>query len=131
MRAGARAGLSHLAGVRPTGVRWQHVLRRESKSLHQRAGGHPAFTRFAFPTWWHYDVLRGLEHLRRAAVAPDERVAEAVDLLRARLQNDGRGPLDIRIPRIMPTERDDGVGRPSRWISLRAQRVLGLHSTGR
>ena len=29
-----------------------------------------AFTRFAFPTWWHYDVLRGLEYLRRAGVAP-------------------------------------------------------------
>src|SRR5262245_27154097 len=38
-------------------------------------GDHPAFTRFAFPTWWHYDVLRGLEYLRRAGLAPDERVA--------------------------------------------------------
>jgi hypothetical protein len=35
-----------------------------------------AWTRFAFPTWWHYDVLRGLEYLRRAGVEPDERVAE-------------------------------------------------------
>src|SRR5262245_23757622 len=28
-----------------------------------RKGG-AAWTRFAFPTWWHYDVLRGLEYLR-------------------------------------------------------------------
>ena len=27
---------------------------------------HPAFTEFAFPTWWHYDVLRGLEYFRHA-----------------------------------------------------------------
>ncbi|HXU09033.1 MAG TPA: hypothetical protein VN743_08545 [Blastocatellia bacterium] len=32
---------------------------------------HAAFTRFAFPTWWHYDVLRGLDYLRRAGVKPD------------------------------------------------------------
>ena len=28
-----------------------------------------SLTRFAFPTWWHYDVLRGLEYLRRASVS--------------------------------------------------------------
>src|SRR5512141_1471604 len=39
------------------------------------------WTRFAFPTWWHYDVLRGLEYLRGAGVPPDERVAEAIDLV--------------------------------------------------
>src|SRR6185437_5856738 len=29
-----------------------------------RKGG-AAWTSCAFPTWWHYDVLRGLEYLRR------------------------------------------------------------------
>src|SRR4030095_6822884 len=37
--------------------------------------------RVAFPTWWHYDVLRGLEYLRCADVARDERIAEAIDLV--------------------------------------------------
>src|SRR5438046_9956297 len=41
-----------------------------------RKGG-AAWTRFAFPTWWHYDVLRGLECLLRAGVVPDERVDDA------------------------------------------------------
>lgn len=36
------------------------------------------WTHFAFPTWWHYDVLRGLDYLGRAGVRPDERVAEAI-----------------------------------------------------
>ena len=45
-----------------------------------RKGG-AAWTRFAFPTWWHYDVLRGLEYLRSAGVTPDERVAEAIELV--------------------------------------------------
>jgi len=51
--------------------------------------GETAFTRFAFPTWWHYDVLRGLEYLRRAAVRPDERVAEAIDLVVSKCDADG------------------------------------------
>ena len=28
----------------------------------------PRWLGFSFPTWWHYDVLRGLEHLRAAEV---------------------------------------------------------------
>ncbi len=28
--------------------------------------GHTDFTMFAFPTWWHYDVLRALDYLRSA-----------------------------------------------------------------
>ena len=26
----------------------------------------PSWLRFSFPTWWHYDILRGLDHLRDA-----------------------------------------------------------------
>jgi len=84
----------------------------------------PAFTRIAFPTWWHYDVLRGLEYLRRAGVAPDERVAEAIDLVASKGDREGRWPLEMRYPGEMPIETDDGEGRPSRWITLRALRVM-------
>jgi len=83
-----------------------------------------ALTRFAFPTWWHYDVLRGLEHLRRAGVAPDERVAEAIELVESKRDCDGRWPLETRHPGAMAVEIDEGEGRPSRWNTLRALRVL-------
>ena len=92
------------------------------------AHGHPAFTRFAFPTWWHYDVLRGLEYLRRAGVARDERVAEAVALVASKRDAEGRWPLEVRWPGEMPVELDEGEGRPSRWNTLRAMRVLHAHS---
>jgi hypothetical protein len=92
--------------------------------------GHPAWTRFAFPTWWHYDVLRGLEYLRRAGVAPDERVAEAIELVTSKRDDDGRWPLEVRYPGDMPVEIDEGVGRPSRWNTLRALRVLDWYSAG-
>ena len=92
-----------------------------------RKGG-AAWTRFAFPTWWHYDVLRGLEYLRSAGVTPDERVAEAIELVASKRDDDGRWPLETRYPGVMPVEMDEGEGRPSRWNTLRALRVLDWYS---
>ena len=92
--------------------------------------GHSAFTQLAFPTWWHYDVLRGLEYLRRAGVTPDERVAEAIELVASKRDDEGRWPLEIQYPGVMPIEIDESEGRPSRWNTLRALRVLSWHSAG-
>src|SRR5258706_1115662 len=89
--------------------------------------GSTAFTHFAFPTWWHYDVLRGLEHLRKAGVAPDERVAEAIGLVASKRDSDGRWPLETRYPGEMPVEMDESEGKPSRWNTLRALRVLNWY----
>jgi hypothetical protein len=93
-----------------------------------RKGG-SRWTHFAFPTWWHYDVLRGLEYLRRAGVTPDERVAEAIELVASKRDGDGRWPLETRYPGKMPVETDEGEGRPSRWNTLRALRVLDWYFT--
>jgi hypothetical protein len=98
------------------------VIERDRKS-------DATWTRFAFPTWWHYDVLRGLEYLRHAGVAPDERVAEAIDLVVSKRDSDGRWPLETRYPGKMPVETDEGEGQPSRWNTLRALRVLDWYST--
>ena len=92
-----------------------------------RKGG-AAWTSFAFPTWWHYDLLRGLEYLLRAGVAPDERVAEAVELVVSKRDGDGRWLLETRYPGVMPVETDKGEGQPSRWNTLRALRVLNWSS---
>lgn len=104
----------------------RRLFRRRSTGAviaRDRKGG-AAWTRFAFPTWWHYDLLRGLEYLRHAGVAPDERVAEAIDVVASKRDGDGRWPLEVRYPGAMPVEIDAGEGRPSRWITLRALRVL-------
>jgi hypothetical protein len=91
-----------------------------------RKGG-ATWTHFAFPTWWHYDVLRGLEYLRRAGVTPDERIADAIELVVSKRDGDGRWPLETRYRGRMLVETDDGEGRPSRWNTLRALRVLRWH----
>lgn len=86
--------------------------------------GETVWTRFSFPTWWHYDVLRGLDYLRRAGVTPDERVAEAIALVESKRDGDGRWPLENQYPGAMAVEVNEGEGRPSRWNTLRALRVL-------
>src|SRR3954447_3988195 len=104
----------------------RRLFRRRSTGevIERDRKGDAAWTRFAFPTWWHYDVLRGLESLRGAGVAPDERVAEAIELVASKRDGDGRWPLETRYPGVMPVEIDDGEGRPSRWNTVRALRVL-------
>jgi hypothetical protein len=89
-----------------------------------------AFTSFAFPTWWHYDVLRGLKYLRSAGVAPDNRVSEAIELVKSKRDDEGRWPLETRHAGVMAVEIDDNEGRPSRWNTLRALRVLKWYSAG-
>jgi hypothetical protein len=42
----------------------------------------------------------------------------------SRRDEDSRWPLDIQYPGVMPIEMDHGEGRPSRWNTLRALRVL-------
>jgi hypothetical protein len=88
--------------------------------------GNPFFVGESEPciNWWHYDVLRDLEYLRRVGATPDERVAEAIALVESKRAGDGRWPLEIRYPGTMPIEIDEGEGRSSRWITLRALRVL-------
>jgi hypothetical protein len=104
----------------------RRLLRRRSTGevIERDRKGGVSWTRFAFPTWWHYDVLRGLEYLRGAGVTPDERVAEAIELVASKRDGDGRWPLETRYPGVMPAETDEGEGRPSRWNTLRALRVL-------
>ncbi len=115
----------HLFRRRSTGA----VIDFDRKTGSGSGQGQPAFTRLAFPTWWHYDILRGLEYLRQAGVTYDERLSDALDLVASRRGSDGRWTLEVRYPGGMPIEIDEGVGRPNRWITLRALRVLDWFST--
>lgn len=84
----------------------------------------PRWTRFSFPTWWHYDVLRGLDYMRRAGVAPDERTEEAFGLVEGNRARDGRWPSQNVHPGEVHFAVDGAEGEPSRWNTLRALRVL-------
>ena len=80
--------------------------------------------RFSFPTFWHYDVLRGLEYLRNAGIKPDRRVREAIKVVIERRHQNGRWPLNLLHPELIPLQMETNVGSASRWSTLRALRVL-------
>jgi hypothetical protein len=82
------------------------------------------WTRFTFPTVWHYDVLRGLDYFQRAGVKPDERAAEAVDVVKARSHQNGRWPMNYLHHDRLGFALEPETGRASRWNTLRAMRVL-------
>ncbi|MBX3047615.1 MAG: hypothetical protein KIT46_08690 [Anaerolineales bacterium] len=88
----------------------------------------PDWARFSFPNWWHYDVLRGLEYLRKAGIAPDERLAEAIELVESKRDAEGRWLLENQYPGTMPVDLGESEGQPSRWNTLRALRVLDWYS---
>lgn len=84
----------------------------------------PAWLQFSFPVRWHYDVLRALDYFRAVGQAPDPRMGEAIDVLRAKQQHDGTWLLENTHPGEVHFALEDGDGRPSRWNTLRALRVL-------
>jgi hypothetical protein len=84
----------------------------------------PLWLDFSWPPRWHYDVLRALDHFRRAGDAPDGRIEEAVQLVRDKQRPDGTWLLENTHPGETNVVFEDGDGRPSRWNTLRALRVL-------
>jgi len=89
----------------------------------------PSWLQFSFPTWYFYDVLRGLEYLRDAEVR-DDRAAEAVGVVEGKRDDDGRWPLENIHEGESHFQMDDGEGKPSRWNTLRAMRVLDWFGQG-
>ena len=61
---------------------------------------------------------------------PDERLAEPIQLVESKRGPDGRWLLENTHPGAVHFELEDGDGRPSRWNTLRALRVLEWYHAG-
>jgi hypothetical protein len=118
-----------------------HEYLLERRLLRRLSNGEPIrpeFARFSFPTGYHYDALRALDHLRDAGVPPDARVDEAIDLVLSKRDADGRWPLENPHKVEMVNTRlsdlefgmDEREGRPSAWNTLRALRVVEWYERG-
>jgi hypothetical protein len=81
-----------------------------------------------YPFRWPYSTLRALDHFRRASAVdrtrPDDRLAEAVDVLREARRPDGTWLQGS--PHVGRTwfEVDAPEGEPSKWLTLYGMRVL-------
>jgi hypothetical protein len=82
-----------------------------------------AWTTFHFPPRWHYDVLRGLEHLHDATAATDQRAARAVELVLSKRRTDGLWDKGSQYTGKTFYVLEPGRV-PGRWNTLRALRVL-------
>lgn len=99
------------------------LLHRLFRSHRTGAVAKADFTRFHFPPRWRYDALRALDYFRAADVMRDPRLQDALDLVHARRQSDGRWPLAKGYPGKVFFELEK-LGEASRWNTLRALRVL-------
>ena len=105
--------------------------RRMFRSLRTGEVINKRWLRFSYPTFWHYDVLRGLDYLRDAGMKPDSRIDEAIDVAILRRHQNGRWPLNILHPEQIPLEMETEIGRASHWNTLRALRVLRWYNNSR
>ena len=77
-----------------------------------------------FPNKWFYDVVRVLDYFRVARPEPDERMAEVLEIVASKCGADGRWPLDHAYHDELLVDLGEREGGPSRWITLRALRIL-------
>jgi hypothetical protein len=80
-----------------------------------------------FPPQLHYDGLQPLRVLAMSGAKPDDRLAEALDYLEARRDDDGRWPADG--PPMPPSRRADRTlllepPGPNKWITVHALYAL-------
>jgi hypothetical protein len=83
----------------------------------------PEWFRFGFPRGYQTDILETLETLARLGCPPAPQLSAAVDLVLSKQGPDGRWVSEY----VSPLARELGVdreGEPSKWITLRALRVL-------
>jgi len=81
------------------------------------------FTKLRAPWLVAYDILRGLSGVTRAGIVDDERLNDAVGLLRAKRNSNGRWPREVNWP--SKTYSSFGrVGGEDKWITLNALLVL-------
>lgn len=84
----------------------------------------PVFTNLAFPCWWHYDILRGLDYFRRSGSAPDQSMQEAVNIIADKQRSDGTWAADVIYPGKVDIPIQAIPGRTDKWITFYAMRVL-------
>jgi len=83
----------------------------------------PHFTMLAYPYRWHYSMLRALDYFARAGAPCDKRLQDAIDILKAKRRPDGLWPLEHKYAAKVFFNMEP-VGKPSRWVTLRALRVM-------
>lgn len=85
-------------------------------------------TKFRYPFLWQYSILNAATYFRAASLAdttdPDQRMSEAIEMIRDRQNEDGTWTQDGRSPGKVWFEIDVPAGEPSKWLTFHATTVL-------
>lgn len=76
-----------------------------------------------YPYRWRYDILRALEYFCFAGIPYDKRMQDAIDVLLSKQDKNGIWSIPANLPGHVHFQMEQ-AGKPSRWNTLRALRVL-------
>jgi len=79
--------------------------------------------KLTFPPRWHYDIMRCLDYFQEQHIAKDERMQDAMNLLKAKQTPEGLWKLEHKYPAKIFFDMEK-VGQPSRWNTLRGMRII-------
>jgi len=82
-----------------------------------------SWSKLSFPWFYGYNILRGLDVLTKLGYVKDERLNDAVEILLQKRQSNGTWILESAPIGRMQTNIE-AKGKPSKWITLIALRVL-------
>ncbi len=80
-------------------------------------------TTMPFPPRWRYDFLRALDYFRACNAPRDERMSDAIELLKNKQKKDGLWLMNSGMSGRKYFDLE-AAGQPSRWNTLRALRVM-------
>jgi len=100
------------------------------KSDHTGTTIHPSFLKLVYPPRWHYDILRALDYFQNARHPYDERIQDALEVLKEKRLPDGRWKTQAHHPGAVHFLMEE-AGKASRWNTLRCLRVLEYYEQGK
>lgn len=77
---------------------------------------------FSYPNYWHYDILTALDYFREIDFK-SESLFDAIEFIQKKQNKDGTWNLQNKHKGLTYFEMEE-VGKPSRWNTLRALRIL-------
>jgi hypothetical protein len=81
------------------------------------------FLKLSYPGRWKYDILRALDYFQYSKAKWDDRMQPAIDVLIKKRRKDNTWSVQAKHPGQVHFEMEK-AGKPSRWNTLRALRVL-------
>ena len=84
------------------------------------------FLRLSYPSRWRYDILRALDYFQYSEIPLDDRMKQAINVLLNKRNRDSTWNLQAKHSGQVHFEMGK-PGKPSRWNTLRAMRVLRFY----